>query len=132
MGRNERGTVAIEYVFVSVLAIVMVFGALELARAAMLRHALGVGAWAAARRLSLNPWDEAAADGLARQAIAGGIMGGDPAAATVTFRFSDPGRGFGTEVAARVEMGYQAWVPFLNLAPRTMVGESVILVEAWP
>lgn len=132
MGKNERGIISIEYIFIAAMSIVLIFGALELSRAAMLKHALGVGAWTSARHLSLNPWDEAIADGLARQAVAGSIMGGNPAAATVTFSFSDPGRSFGTEITVRVEMSYQALVPFMNLAPRMMAGESVILVEAWP
>jgi hypothetical protein len=132
MDRSERGIVAIEYILISAMSILLIFGALELSRAAMLKHALGVGAWTAARHLSLNPWDEAAADSLARQAIAGSIMGGNPSAATVTLSFADPGRSFGSAIAVRIEMGYQALVPFLSLAPRMMAGESVILVEAWP
>lgn len=132
MGKNERGIISIEYIFIAAMSIVLIFGALELSRAAMLKHALGVGAWTAARHLSLNPWDEAIADGLARQAIAGSIMGGNPGTATVTFIFSNGARSFGSEVTVRVEMGYRALVPFMNLAPRIMAGESVILVEAWP
>jgi len=130
--RNERGIVSIEYIFIAAVSIVLIFGALELSRAAMLKHALGVGAFTAARHLSLNPWDEASADALARQAIGGSIMGGNPSAATVTLVFADGARRFGTEVTVRVQMPYQALVPFLNLAPRTLGGESVILVEAWP
>jgi Flp pilus assembly protein TadG len=132
MDRNEKGIAAIEYIFIVAVSIVLIFGALELARAAMLKHALGIGAWTAARHLSLNPWDETTAENLARQAIAGSIMGGNPGAATVTFIFASGARSFGSEIAVRVEMGYQALVPLMNLAPRTMVGESVILVEAWP
>jgi hypothetical protein len=132
MDKNERGIISIEYIFIAAMSIVLVFGALELSRAAMLKHALGVGAWTAARHLSLDPWDETGAENLARQAIAGSIMGGNPGAAAVTFIFSNGARSFGSEVTVRVEMGYQALVPFMNLAPRTMAGESVILVEAWP
>ena len=132
MNRSERGIVAIEYILVAAISIVLIFGALELARGAMLKHALGVGAWTAARHLSLQPWDETTAENLARQAIAGSIMGGNPATATVTFIFGSGARSFGSAVTVRVEMGYQALVPFLSLAPRTMAGESVVLVEAWP
>jgi len=130
--RGKKGIVSIEQVFATFLFLLLVFGGLEFARAAALKHALGVGAWTAARHLSLNPWDEGVAESLARQAIAGNIMGGDPSAAMVTCTFSDPGRAFGTTVTVRVTMNYQALVPLLNLAPRTMVGESVLLVEAWP
>jgi hypothetical protein len=132
MSKSERGIVSIEYIFVVALSILLIMGALELSRAAMLKHALGVGAWTAARHLSLNPWDEAGADSLARQAIAGSIMGGDPSAARMVLGFSDSSRRFGSEVAVRVEADYQAVIPFMRLAPRTMVGESVVLVEAWP
>ena len=40
--------------------------------------------------------------------------------------------GFGTTVAVRIEMPYQALVPLMNLAPRILTGESAVLVEAWP
>lgn len=130
--REEKGIVAIEQLFAAALFLLLLFGGLEFARAATLKHALGVGAWTAVRHLSLNPWDESTAEDLARQAVAGSIMGGDPAAARVTFTSSDPGRAFGATITARVEMDYQALVPLMNLAPRTLAGESVILVEAWP
>ena len=58
--------------------------------------------------------------------------GGDPSAAAVTLAFSSPRRAFGSPITVRVEMRYRALVPFLNLAPRTLAGESVTLVEAWP
>lgn len=129
---NERGTAVIEMIFAVALFMLLVFGALELARAAALKHAIGVGAWQGSRYLSLNPWDEATAEALARQEIAGSIMGGDPAQAVISLSFSDPGRGFGTAVSVRVEMPYQALVPLMNLAPRALYAESILLVEAWP
>lgn len=132
MIRDERGIVAVEQVFAAALFLLLVFGGLEFARAAALKHALGVGAWTAARHLSLDPWNEATAEDLARQAIGGSIMGGDPADARVIFSSTDPLRAFGTPVTVRVEMDYQALVPLLNLAPRTLAGESTVLVEAWP
>ena len=129
---DRKGTISIEYIFATALFILLTFGALEFARAAAIKHALGVGSWQAARYLSLAPWDEATADAIARRSIDDSIMGGNPGTAAVTFSFSDPGRVFGTTVAVRIEMPYQALVPFVNLAPRTLTGESAVLVEAWP
>ncbi len=129
---DERGTITIEYMLGAVLFILLLFGALEFARAAAIKHALGVGSWQAARYLSLHPWDEATAEALARQSIQDSVFGGNPGPAVIIFSFSDPGRRFGTTVAVRIEMPYQAMVPLMNLAPRTLTGESAVLVEAWP
>ena len=129
---DRRGTITIEYIFGAVLFILLIFGALEFARAAAIKHALGVGSWQAARYLSLSPWDEATAEALARQSIRDSVFGGNPSAATITFTFSDAGRRFGTTVSVRAEMDYRAMVPFMNLAPRALTGESAVLVEAWP
>ena len=129
---DRRGTITVEYIFGAVLFILLLFGSLEFARGAAIKHALGVGSWQAARYLSLSPWDETTAEALARQSIDDSVFGGNPSAATITFVFSDAGRRFGTTVSARVEMDYQAMVPFMNLAPRTLTGESAVLVEVWP
>lgn len=129
---REYGTITIEFIFMTLLFVLLVFGGLEFARAAGIKHALGVGSWQAARYLSLSPWDEAGADTLARQSIQNSIFGGNPAPAVITFSFADPGRHFGSEIAVHIEMPYQAMVPFMNLAPRMLSGESAVLVEAWP
>ena len=132
MIKCKKGSIAIEQIFAAALFILLIFGALEFARAAAIKHALGIGSWQAARYLSLNPWDEATAEALARQSIDSSIMGGNPGTATVTLSFSDPGRVFGTSISVHIEMPYQALVPVMNLAPRILTGESVVLVEAWP
>lgn len=129
---DERGTITIEYILGAALLVLLLFGALEFARAAAIKHTLGVGSWQAARYLSLHPWDETTADALARQSIRDSLFGGNPAPAVVSLSFSDPARRFGTTVAVRIEMPYQALVPLMNLAPRTLTGESAVLVEAWP
>lgn len=129
---DERGTITIEYMLGIVLLVLLLFGALEFARAAAIKHTLGVGSWQAARYLSLHPWDETTADALARQSIRDSLFGGNLAPAVVSVSFSDPARRFGTTVAVHIEMPYQALVPFMNLAPRTLTGESAVLVEAWP
>lgn len=129
---DERGTITIEFILGTVLFVLLLFGALEFARVAAIKHALGVGSWQAARYLSLNPWDETTADALARRSIQDSLFGGNPGPAVVSFSFSDPARRFSTTVSARIEMPYQALVPFMNLAPRTLTGESAVLVEAWP
>lgn len=132
MVSDERGTITIEFILITTLFILLLFGALEFARAAAIKHALGVGSWQAARYLSLNPWDEVTAEALARQSIRDSLFGGNPAPAVVSFSFSDPARRFGTTAAARIEMPYRALVPLMNLALRTLTGESAVLVEAWP
>ena len=132
MVKDKRGTITIEYILGAALLVLLLFGALEFARAAAIKHALGVGSWQAARYLSLHPWDEATAEALARQSIRDSLFGGNPAPAVVSLSFSDPARRFGTTVAVRIEMPYQALVPLMNLAPRTLTGESAVLVEAWP
>ena len=132
MRKTERGNVTVEYIFITLLFVLLAFGGLELARAAAIKHALGIGAWQAARALSLNPWDEATAESVARQSIADSVFGGNSAPAAIAFTFSDPGRAFGTRITVRVEMGYRALVPFMNLAPRALTGQSTVLVEAWP
>ncbi|MBN1937194.1 MAG: hypothetical protein JW934_21220 [Anaerolineae bacterium] len=130
--RDRRGTITIEYLLGIVLLVLLLFGALEFARAAAIKHALGVGSWQAARYLSLHPWDDVTAEALARQSIQDSVFGGNPGPAVVSFAFSDPARRFGTAVSVRIEMMYQAMIPFMNLTPRTLTGESAVLVEAWP
>ena len=130
--RDERGTITIEYLLGIVLLVLLLFGALEFARAAAIKHALGVGSWQAARYLSLHPWDEATADALARQSIQDSLFGSNPGPAVIIFSFSDPARRFGTTVAVRIDLPYRALVPLMNLSPRTLTGESAVLVEAWP
>jgi hypothetical protein len=129
---DRKGTTSIEYILGTMLFLLLAFGALEFARAAAIKHTLGVGSWQAARYLSLTPWDETTAEALARQSIRDSLFGGNPASAVVSFSFSDPARRFGTTVAVRIEMPYRALVPLMNLAPRTLTGESAVLVEAWP
>jgi len=128
---DERGSGSIEMLLVMLILLPLVFGGLEFARAASLKHSLGVGAWAAARHLSLDPWDESGAEDLVRQAVAN-ALGGDPDAVRVTFTFDSPTRSFGSRLTVHAEMDYQALVPFLNLAPRTLAGECTLTVEAWP
>ena len=52
---DRKGTTSIEYILGTMLFLLLAFGALEFARAAAIKHALGVGSWQAARYLSLNP-----------------------------------------------------------------------------
>lgn len=129
---NERGSGSIEALLAMLIFLPLIFGGLELARAASLKHSLGVGAWAAARHLSLDPWDEPGATILVRQVVANNALGGNPDSVRVTFTFDDPARAFGSYVTVRVEMDYQALVPFLNLTPRTLMSECALTVEAWP
>lgn len=121
-----------ELVLLLPVLLLLVVGGLEMARAASLRVALGDGAWRAARYLSIHdPYGDAQAVAIVREAVAANALGGDPAAVSVLVS-DDGGRAFGNVVRVRAEAEFCPLVPFLTPGCVTLRAEHSLMVEAWP
>jgi Flp pilus assembly protein TadG len=129
---RHEGNVSIELILLLPVVMLLIFGGLEMARAATLRMALGDGAWRAARYLSVyDPWDEAGAASIVRDVVADNALGGDPASVVVAVS-DDGGRSFAHVVTVQAEMDFCPLVPFLTNGCVTLRTEHSLQVEAWP
>jgi Flp pilus assembly protein TadG len=129
---RERGSASTELMLLLPVLLLLLFGALEMARAASLRMALGDGAWRAARYLSVvAPADDAGAVQIVRDAVAAGALGGDPSSVVVVVT-DDGGRSFGHVVTVRAEAEFCPAVPFLTPGCVTLRAAHSLMVEAWP
>lgn len=129
---RERGSASTELIVLLPVLLLLLFGALEMARAASLRVALGDGAWRAARYLSItDPYGDAQAVAAVRESVARNALGGDPASVNV-FISDDGGRSFGHVVRVRAETEFCPLVPFLTRGCVILRAEHALMVEAWP
>ncbi len=130
--RSESGNASVELVLLLPVLLLLLLGGLEMARAASLRMALGDGAWRAARYLSItDPWGDAQAEAIVRDAVARNALGGDPSAVVVVVA-DDGGRSFGHVVTVRAEAEFCPLVPFLTPGCVFLRAEHSLMVEAWP
>ncbi len=132
MPRQDDGNASVEMVLLLPVFILLIVGGLEMAHGATLRMALGDGAWRAARFLSVyDPWDEAEARVVVRDAVAHNVLGGDPSSVTVTVT-DDGARRFGNLITVHAEADFCPNVPFLSDGCVTLVSEHSQMVEVWP
>jgi len=74
---DERGQGSVEILFIVLILAVLFFGAIELAQAVFLKHALDVSTEKAARILSIDPADYATAENVVRTEVDGNLLGGE-------------------------------------------------------
>jgi len=128
---RERGGLSTEFLILLPVMLLLLFGALELGRAASLRMALGDGVWRAARYLSIHaPYDDLGAWQIVQEAVAHNALGG--AEGVVVSVTDDGGRSFGHEICVQAETSYCPSIPFLVPGCLTLRAKHCLLVERWP
>lgn len=141
--REERGQGTVETLFVVLVLMLLLFGAIELAQGVFVKHALDVATEKAARVLSINPADYSYAEGLIRSEVNGSVLGngyGDRA----VIRLRDAGTwteispadldaaGFGYRFAVEAEVSWQPAIPFLSNPARVLRAMHFGIVERFP
>jgi Flp pilus assembly protein TadG len=128
---RERGGLSTEFLILLPVMLLLLFGALELGRAASLRMALGDGAWRAARYLSIHsPYDDAGARDIVLNTVQANALGG---AQNITVTVTDDGgRSFGHTICVRAESPYCPSIPFLTPECLLLRAEHCLMVERWP
>jgi Flp pilus assembly protein TadG len=121
----------IETLFFIILFVILFFGAVELGRAIALKHSLDVGVYRAARYLSIDPDDWAGAEAMIRAEVADNVLGGSYSTSVVV-TMDMPDSSFGSVFTVRAELPYQALVPLVPLAPRTLASEHAQSIERYP
>lgn len=141
--RRKIGQGAIEILLVVLILALLFFGAVELGRGVLLKHALDVGSEKAARMLSINPADFSAAEWAIRTEVDANLLGAGYGAQVVV-RLYDAGTlvaitpadlaaaPFGYRFLVGVELAYQADVPFSVLSGRTLTAAHQGIVERFP
>jgi Flp pilus assembly protein TadG len=130
MRDREAGISSVELALLLPVLLLLVFGALELARAVSLRVALGDGTWRAARYLGVyDPWDEAQASAIVQEALDHNALGSATARVTVS---DGGGRSFGDVVTVRSEVEHALLIPFLSADPVLLTARHSQMVEVYP
>ncbi|TAK36109.1 MAG: pilus assembly protein [Chloroflexota bacterium] len=130
--RDRRGVATIELTFAVVILSMLLFGALELSRAYSVKHALGTGAYQAARYLSYNPTDHARAETIVRDEVRMSLGGG--LADQVSIAVAMPSGNFQSVFTVEATVHYVPLtpVPFVSLGSRTLVGRHSQTIERYP
>ena len=129
---TERGSLSVETIFYVIIFAVTFFGAVELGRGVVARHALDSGVWEATRYLSIHPSDWTTADTIIRNSVANSPVGGS-LASQVVITVDMPDSSFGSQFRVRAEAPFQAIVPLIGaMTPRTIYAEHTLRIEAYP
>jgi Flp pilus assembly protein TadG len=143
LARSEEGQGTVELLLVVLILTLLFFGAVELGRGVLLKHALDVGTEKAARMLSIVPADFATAEGIIRTEVNANLLGGGYGD-QVTVRLYDAGTlttiapadlaaaPFGYRFLVGAELPWQALVPFVSLGGRTLTAAHQGIVERIP
>lgn len=118
------------------LSVPLLLGCLSLIQGFALRQALTQGTAVAARRIALNPGEAGAALAEVQTAVDGALLGGGTVACevlTATGAGIDPTLlAFGTPFSLRCTVPWQAALPFLYTAPRTLTAVQGEVMERYP
>ncbi len=125
----DRGSVSIELVFFLLIFVVTFFGAVEMARAISVKHALDVGTYRAARYLSLVPSDQVTARNMIQTELDRNVLGG---AGSVQMTVDMPSQSFQTVFSVTAEVSYQPVIPLMIFAPKTLRVVHSQSIEAYP
>lgn len=140
---RESGQGTIELLFVILIVTLLFFGAVELGRGVLLKHALDVGTEKAARMLSIDPAGYATAEYVVRVEVDANLLGGGYGD-QVTVRLYDAGTlttitpgdlaaaPFGYRFLVGAELPWQADVPFMSLGSRTLTAAHQGIVDRIP
>jgi len=129
IGSLETGSVSIEMVFFLLIFVVAFFGAVEMARAISVKHALDVGTYRAARYLSIVPSDQATARNMIQTELDRNVLGG---AGSVQMTVEMPSQVFQTVFSVTAEIAYQPVIPLMVFAPKTLRVVHAQSIEAYP
>lgn len=126
----EHGLSSVELMLLLPLFCLLLFGGLELARAAALKMALDNGVWQAARYLAVyDPWDEAQAVELVALAAKRSVLGGAEAKVHIS---DDGARHFGNALTVYAETELAPLIPFLTPKPLVLRATHTQRVEVYP
>ena len=140
---DERGQASVEMLFFVLILALLFFGAVELGRGVLLKHALDVGTEKAARVLSINPTDYGTAEAVICMEVDANLLGGGYGS-QVMIRLYDAGTlttisspdlaaaPFGYRFLVGAELPWQAFVPFMSLGGRTLTAAHQGIVERFP
>lgn len=128
-GSFDFGAVSIEMVFFLVIFVVTFFGAVEMARAISVKHALDVGTYRAARYLSLVPSDQAMARHMIQSELDANVLGG---AGSVLMTVDMPSQSFQTVFSVTAQVPYQPVIPLMLFTPKTLRVTHAQSIEAYP
>jgi len=126
---SDRGSVSIEMVFFLLIFVIAFFGAVEMARAISVKHALDVGTYRAARYLSIVPSDHATARNMIQIELDRNVLGG---AGSVQMTVEMPSQVFQTVFSVTAEIAYQPVIPLMVFAPKTLRVVHAQSIEAYP
>jgi hypothetical protein len=134
---DEAGQAGIEMLVVLLLCVPLILGALSLAQGFGVRQALAQGTAVAARRIALNPGEAGTALAAVQIAVDGALLGGT---GTVNCEVRnaagiavDPHMlAFGTPFSVRCQAPFQAQIPFIATAPRTLTVVQHEVMERYP
>ncbi len=125
----ERGAVSVEMVFFLLIFALTFFGAVEMAREISVKHALDVGAYRAARYLSLVPGDSATARTMIQKELDSNVLGG---AGALQMSVDMPSQAFQTVFSVTAQVAYQPAVPFIIFAPKVLSVTHAQSIEKYP
>jgi Flp pilus assembly protein TadG len=128
-GTFELGSVSVEMVFFLLIFVVTFFGAIEMAREVSVKHALDVGAYRAARYLSIVPADQATALNMIQSELDRNVLGG---AGTVQMNVDMPSQTFQSIFSVTAQVAYQPVIPLMVFAPKTLQVTHSQSIEAYP
>lgn len=135
--RYETGQAGIEMLVVLLLCVPLILGALSLAQGFGARQALAQGTAVAARRIALNPGEAATALAAVQTAVEGALLG---STGTVRCEVRDGASilvhpnalAFGAPFSVRCQVPFQAQIPFIATAPRTLTIVQHEVMERYP
>jgi Flp pilus assembly protein TadG len=143
LASGEAGQGTVELLFVVLILALLFFGAVELGQGVGLKHQLDVGTEKAARQLSINPSDYAAAERTIRAEVDGNFLGGGYGSRVAvslcdaqTLAFITPAdlaaAPFGYRFLVVARLDWQPFVPFMSLDGRTLTSVHQGIVERFP
>ena len=136
--KDERGQSAIDTLVIMLLLVPVLLGALSLAQGYSARHALENGTAVAARQIALNPVDWVTALANVQTTVDHSLLGS--AGNTVTCTVLDEWGGavdptflpFGGPFSVTCSVPFQAQIPFVSTASRTLTAIHYEIMERYP
>jgi Flp pilus assembly protein TadG len=135
---KERGQATLELLITLLLLLPILFGGLSLAQGYSACHALENGTAVAARQIALNPnaWMTALMD--VQTAVDGSLLGGTGSNVTCNIHAEDGNAAdpstlaFGERFSVTCSVPFEAQIPFVSTAPRTLQTIHYEVMERYP
>ncbi len=135
---TERGQATVELMITLLLLLILLFGGLSLAQGYSARHALENGTAVAARQIALAPHDWGAALAGVQTSVDNSLLGSAGASVTCAVRdawggaVDPPTLSFGSRFSVTCSVPFQAQIPFVPTAPRTLQTIHYEVMERYP